>query len=309
MYDRKPSAELAQVYNRRTFHARPRNYYHAFQETAEFAIGDVAYSEGHHDHLNQWMYQRLFWHPLETVEEVVAEYARTFFGPEAAPEMAEAIFMLEHNLETPIRKNPGIGRLIELVESAGTEMPAEVRAKNSLWREYLQKADLDRYIQLDVNRQNTHVDAILAKLKTGFDGGDVDGALSQLADVALPAPSPEMVRLKSAADRLGQESDRLAGVRSEGFFNLKQDYVGFGWLKREIDRAPGGCVGRRTAGDRRADRVLRGPRQRRLLRQRGRPGESLRTSSTDGRTATASSATITGRHSGRWPSPPTKSAA
>jgi uncharacterized protein DUF4838 len=248
MYERKPSAELAQVYNRRTFHARPRNYYRVFQETAEFAIGDVAYSEGHHDHLNQWMYQRLFWHPLATVEEVVAEYARTFFGPEAAPEMAEAIFTLEHNLETPVRKNPGIGRLVELVESAGAKMPAEVRAKNSFWREYLQKADLDRYIQLDVNRQHEHVDAVLAKLKTGFDGGDVDGVLSQLADVELPAPSPEMVRLKSAADRLGQESDRLAGVRSEGFFNLKQDYVGFGWLKREIGRARAAA----SADDRRA---------------------------------------------------------
>jgi hypothetical protein len=151
--------------------------------------------------------------------------------------MAEAIFLLEHNLETPLRNNPDIGRLIELVESAGAKMPADVRAKNSLWREYLQKADLDRYIQLDVNRQHEHVDAILAKLKTGFDGGDVDGMLPQLADAELPAPSPEMVRLKSAADRLGQESDRLAGVRSEGFFNLKQDYVGFGWLKREIGRA------------------------------------------------------------------------
>ena len=109
--------------------------------------------------------------------------------------------------------------------------------RNYLWREYLQKADLDRYIQLDVNRQNEHVDAVLAQLKTAFDRDDVDGALSQLADVELPAPSPEMLRLKSEADRLGRESDRLFGVRNEGLFNLKQDYVGFGWLKREIRRA------------------------------------------------------------------------
>src|ERR1700722_14990711 len=46
-----------------------------------------------------------------------------------------------------------------------------------------------------------------------------------------------MARLKMAADRLGRESDRLFGVRSEGFFNLKQDYVGLGWLRREIGRA------------------------------------------------------------------------
>jgi hypothetical protein len=237
MYDRKPCAELAQVFNRRTFHARPRNYYKVFQETAEFAIGDVAYSEGHHDHLNQWIYQRLFWNPHRSVEDVVAEYCRTHFGPAAAPQMAEAIFTLEHNLETPIRNNAGIGRLVALVEAAGAAMPADVRERNYLWREYLQKAYLDRFIQLDAGRQNDHLDAILAQLQTAFDQRDVDDALSRLADLKLPAASPEMLRLRSEADRLGHESDRLFGVRNEGLFNLTQDYVGFGWLQREIARA------------------------------------------------------------------------
>ncbi len=144
---------------------RPRNYYKVFQETAEFAIGDVAYSEGHHDQLNQWIYQRLFWNPTQTVEDVVGEYCRVHFGPEAAPQMAEAVFTLEHNLETPIRGNAGISRMIELVEAAGAAMPADVRERNYLWREYLQKALLDRYIQLDVTRQHDRVDAILGNCK------------------------------------------------------------------------------------------------------------------------------------------------
>jgi hypothetical protein len=237
MYERKPCAELAQVYNRRTFHARPRNYYKVFQETTEFAIGDVAYSEGHHDHLNEWIYQRLFWNPHQTVEAVVAEYCRAHFGPEAAPPMTEAMFLLEHNLETPIRGNTGISRLVELIEAAGAAIPADLRARNYLWREYLQKAYLDRYIQLDAGRQNELVDAVLSQLRTALDRGDVDHAVSRLADVKLPNPSPEMQRLKSEADRVGRESDRLFGVRNDGFFNLKQDYVGFGWLQRELRRA------------------------------------------------------------------------
>jgi len=237
MYERKPSAELAQVYNRRTFHARPRNYYRVFQETAEFTIGDVAYSEGHHDHLNEWMYQRLFWGPHRTVEDVVAEYCSTYFGPDAAPQMAEAIFTLEHNLETPILNNPGIDRLLKLVREAGDAMPADLRQKNSLWREYLQKAYLDKYIQLDSRRQHDFVDNILGQLWVALERDDVDHAIAQLGRVELPSESPEMQRLKSRADRVGQESDRLSGVRSDGFFNLKQDYVGLGWLRREIGRA------------------------------------------------------------------------
>jgi hypothetical protein len=237
MYERKPSAELAQVYNRRTFHARPRNYYRVFQETAEFTIGDVAYSEGHHDHLNEWMYQRLFWGPHRTVEDVVAEYCHTYFGPEAASQMAEAIFTLEHNLETPILDNRGIDRMIELVEGAGAVMPEDLRERNSLWREYLQKAYLDKYIQLDSRRQHAFVDGVLGQLRTALERDDLDRTLAALGTVELPPESPDMQRLKSAADRVGQESDRLYGVRSDGFFNLKQDYVGLGWLRREIGRA------------------------------------------------------------------------
>ena len=74
-----------------------------------------------------------------------------------------------------------------------------------------------------------------------------------------------MRRLKSAADRLGSESDRLFGVRSDGYFNLKQDYVGFGWLEREIGRAKSGRFNERTTGNRRTHRVLRGSRRRWLL--------------------------------------------
>jgi hypothetical protein len=237
MYEHKPCAELAQVYNRRTFHARPRNYYQAFQATTEFAIGDVAYSEGHHDHLNEWIYQRLFWEPHQTVENVVAEYAHAHFGPEAAADMAQAIFTLEENLQTPIRENAGIDRLIHLVERAGEEMPADLRARNYLWREYLQKAYLDKYIQLDAARQHAHMDEVMTQLRSAFPDRNLDQRLEKLVSTELPPASAEMAHLKSEADRLGRESDRLYGVRSEGFFKLQQDYVGFGWLKREVRRA------------------------------------------------------------------------
>ena len=237
LYERKPCPELAQVFNRRTFHARPRNYYRVFQETAEFAIGDVAYSEGNHDHANQWIYQRLFWNPTATVEEVVAEYARTYFGPESAADMSEAIFTLEHNLESPIRENAGIDRLIELLEKAGAEMNPGLRGRNYLWREYLQKAYLCKYVQLDVRRQHEHLDKVMAQLQSAFDGGTLESVVANLAGTQLPAPSPEMLHLKSETDRVGRESDQIFGVRDEGLFNLKHDYVGFGWLKREIRRA------------------------------------------------------------------------
>ena len=237
MYAHKPDPALYQVYNRRTFHARPSAYYKAFQETAEFTIGDIAYSEGHFDHANSWTYLRLFWNPHQSVNDVVTEYARTHFGREAAPVMTEAIFTLEKNLETPISDNQGIDRLISLVRQAGELMPADLKARSYLWRQYLEKAYLDKYIQLDVRQQNALVERLTSQLKTAFHGGDLDASVASLAEITLPAPTVEMRELKSSADQLGRESDQIYGVRNDGYFNLKQDYVGFGWLHRQLQRA------------------------------------------------------------------------
>lgn len=237
MYERRPDEALAMVYNRRTFHARPRNYYKVFQETTEFTIGDVAYSEGHHDHLNTWMYQRLFWEPHQSVEDVVSEYARAHFGPEAAPYMADAIFQFEENLQTPIAENEGTDRLIELLEKAGEAMPEAVKARDYLWRMYMQTAYLNKYIQLDVRRQRTRIDATLAALEKALDRGELEKVVAERAAVGLPEESREMTSLKDKAAQLGEESARIYGVRSEGLFNLEQDYHGFGWLQRELERA------------------------------------------------------------------------
>ena len=76
VYATGPNAALDMVYDRRTFHARPRNYYSVFQETMRYGEGDVTYSEGHHDHANQWIWQRLLWRPHMSLDDVLAEYTQ-----------------------------------------------------------------------------------------------------------------------------------------------------------------------------------------------------------------------------------------
>jgi hypothetical protein len=82
------------------------------------------------------MWQRLLWKPMQTVEDVVLEYARTWFGPEAADVMAKAIFQLEENLEEnpaiPITQKEGIDRYYDLVAAAGEKMPDIHRKSNWL---------------------------------------------------------------------------------------------------------------------------------------------------------------------------------
>ena len=239
IYEKRPDPALLRVYNRRTFHVRPRNYYRAFQETMRYAIGDVTYSEGQHDHLNQWLWQRLLWNPHQSVEAVVAEYARNHFGRDAAGAMTKAIFQLEENYSTPLANNDGIDRFLLLVTEAGLRMPPHLKASNGLWRQYLQKAVLDKYVQLKLRRQHAAEADALALLAAATNPTSDAKTLVESASERLEADieTKEMTRLRAEADRLGKETDRLIGVRSEGYFNLDRDLVSLGWLREQLKRA------------------------------------------------------------------------
>ena len=157
IYERQPDYYLVQVYHRRTFFAWPRYYHRVFNDLMRFAIGDVTHSSGHHDHFNQWMWQRLLWGPHTGVEDVVEEYARTWFGPEAAPLMADAVFQLEQNLGGSVPgslpTNDGVDRYYSLVREAGERMPHRWKRLNWLWLQYMQKGSLDKHVQLSARRQ------------------------------------------------------------------------------------------------------------------------------------------------------------
>ena len=47
----------------------------------------------------------------------------------------------------------------------------------------------------------------------------------------------EMKSLRVEAGKLGDESNVIFGVRSDGYFNLNHDFIGLGWLKRQLNRA------------------------------------------------------------------------
>jgi Domain of unknown function (DUF4838) len=242
IYERRPDAALTQVYDRLTFFAWPRYYHWVFGQTVRYGIGDVTHSSGTQDHFNQWMWQRLLWNPQRGVEDVMAEYTRTWFGPEAAPLMAQAIFQLEENLEDNPRKSladkEGIDLYYRLVKQAGARMPAVLMRDNWLWREYMQKAALDKHIQLNVREQGALQRRVERRIAAGMKGGEVNAAIDEsLRWLAQTAETPQMRRLREEAARLGEESNRLFGVRSEGIFNLDHDFIGLGWLKRQLTRS------------------------------------------------------------------------
>ncbi|MDZ7606458.1 MAG: hypothetical protein U5K79_12925 [Cyclobacteriaceae bacterium] len=243
IYERRPDQYLTMVYNRLTFYAWPRNYHRVFNDLMRYGIGDITHSSGHHDHFNQWMWQRLLWAPRTSVEDVVDEYCRTWFGKEAAPFMAQAIFQLEENLEEipglPLPEKVGILNYYNLVKKAGEVMPSLLMENNWLWRMFMQKGALDRYIQLSVIQQMDIRQKIEYEVTTILQTGMKDNQIQDLIKILEigPPETGEMKALREEAERLGEESNTYFGDRNDGIFNLKHDFIGLGWLKRQLERA------------------------------------------------------------------------
>lgn len=257
IYERMPDPYLTQVYERLTFFAWPRFYRWVFGEVVRYGLGDCTHSSGTHDHFNQWMWQRLLWSPHRKVEDIVDEYCRTWFGPEAAPFMAQALFLMEEYLQwdpnRDITRKTSIDRYYDLVMKAGRVMPPFLRDRNWLWREYAQKGAIDKRTKLAVAQQmalqrsiERDVANALETLRPEHSAENRDSGLSAslnhvidrcLTRLSRLRETPAMRRLREEATRLGDESNALYGVRSEGLAALDRDFIGLGWLKRQLERA------------------------------------------------------------------------
>lgn len=241
VYERRPDQFLTMVYNRLSFYACPRNYYRVFNDLMPYGAGDITHSSGHHDHYNQWMWQRLLWAPRTTLEQVMNDYCTTWFGKEAAPFMARAIFILEQNIEekpgTPLTAKQGIKEYYDLVEQAGRLMPEELMDRDWLWRMYMQKGVLDRYTQLSVEQQMLLQSRIERLISGALKNGTAAEAIQEALTWFDPEETDEMAALREEARKLGDESNKIFGERNDGYFNLNHDFIGLGWLKRQLERA------------------------------------------------------------------------
>lgn len=216
-----PDPYIRGFYGRRMFHARPKAFYRIFQEIMPFSEGDIIYSEGYHDEFHQYLWNRLLWEPQRSLDDVMLEYCRYYFGEDAAEPMKDALYQMEENLEAPFAANPGISRYCELVTEAGRRIPANLMAGDHRWRLHMQRADLDKYLQYKVRQGLDRQTRIQEAARTAADGKKPNQILRDISDIlSEPKETEEMKGLRDEAGRLGEESNSLFGVRDVGYFSL-----------------------------------------------------------------------------------------
>ncbi len=229
--------EMAAVHERRTFNVRPRQMYDIFKETAGLTIGTTAYCEGIFDDVNKAVWTQLHWNPDLTVEEILEDYYRWYCGPEAAPELVEAAFQLEENMQSQVLENgEGFERFLSLVRSAGEKIPPRFRKDNWRYLMLLEKGLTDLYVYHKVNEGTRRLATVNELLLQAKKSHDPKPLLTKALGVLEQEPeTSEMIKVREEAKAVDDELDAAAGYRFIALINMvERDLVGLQWTADRI---------------------------------------------------------------------------
>ncbi|NLH98477.1 MAG: hypothetical protein GX446_03190 [Chthonomonadales bacterium] len=143
---------------------RPEEHAHIARRYQGQTVGAITYSDGVTDDLNKVMWSAVLWDPKREAGDVLAEYARFFFGSRAAPDAVRGIRGLEANWRGPVLKNRGIERTFELWARLEKSYPNLARG-NWRFQMALLRAYYDRYVQIKLQHETEDEAAALSALK------------------------------------------------------------------------------------------------------------------------------------------------
>ncbi|MGA0555239.1 hypothetical protein ACO2Q8_01200 [Larkinella sp. VNQ87] len=110
---------------------------------APFTNGFVSYSDGCHDDVNKVIWSMRGWDPTKSVNEILNEYSRFFFGWPLTYGATNGILALENNWQGPLAQNGGVEATFAFWQNLETAHP-ELKA-NWRWQMLLLRAYYDVY--------------------------------------------------------------------------------------------------------------------------------------------------------------------
>ncbi len=171
---------------------RPREMAAIHHVTATGGDGSIPYSEGTTDDVNKFVWSALDWNPARPAEEIVAEYARWFFGSACAEPAAAMILKLEQALSGPLYHSPLVPEARALMERCETVAPELL--ENWRWLVLRLGVLMLDYIQ-QVQRRDRQLAATLRYRAAAWH--------------SLPDPRPGLRRTITYLERRLRETDAL----------------------------------------------------------------------------------------------------
>lgn len=159
---------FAQTLDREPPNPRPEDTSLIHNTYAPFSAGFVSYSDGAHDDLNKMIWSALAWDPSASVDAILEDYGRVFFGSDVAHDVAMGLRMLESNWRGPIVKNGGIDATLAHWERIGEKGGIRLN-ENWRYKMYLFRATFDAYIRARARGEQSlqeHAYAALAQAET-----------------------------------------------------------------------------------------------------------------------------------------------
>lgn len=173
---------LARTLGREAVNPRPVQYAAIHNRFAPYSDGFISYSDGVHDDVNKIIWLARGWNPEADVREVMIEYGRFFFGPDAAERTADLILALEKNWQGPLATNGAVDAVLAEAETITALHPA--LAANWRWQMNLLRANYDAHVRhrliLDTELEARANRALAAAGSIGADAA-ADAALEILA--------------------------------------------------------------------------------------------------------------------------------
>lgn len=203
---------FSQTFGREPICPRPRAMTHIHNLYAPLADGFVTYSDGVNDDLNKFVWSALGWDSKTSIETILHEYGKTFFGDKYAEAVAQGLLKLEANWVGPIAENEGIDETLsiwqEIAQRAGDEMAANWRLQL-----YLFRAHYDSYLRhraaAELGYQARAYEALKQASKKGVTEA-IKQARAALARVDSEKPAQQ---LRERTEILGQELFRSIGLQ------------------------------------------------------------------------------------------------
>lgn len=203
---------LARTLGREPFAPRPKWHARIHNLFDEYADGFVTYSDGVGDDVNKVVWTALGWDPDRSLDDILLEYARFFFGWDIAEKARQGIYMLEQAFEGPLAENRGVEKTFALWRSL-EDQADEALLTNWRFQECLLRAYYDHYTRLRLLRANEIEERACAALRRAQEVG-VEGAIQEARTIlAEPDQDEQTNHLKARLKELGSQLFESIGAQ------------------------------------------------------------------------------------------------